>query len=346
MMPTFQRSRQPERPAWSQEQLLRERAVLLGYSVAASTNLTYDSALASYTEFCHKHNFPLEPTVDTLSFYITFMSHHVKPSTISSYLSGITKKLSPFFPSVQNVRGAPLVKKTLQGAYRLRSTPISRKRTITPRRLRSLPSTQVNPSHDHRLFLAMTWTGWHALLRTSDLADADRIDQRDARRTMLRSSVTQGTDSIRITLPMHKADQNLSGHDIVLQRVDSFMNPIDLFQDYLSMRDSCFSLCPELWLRQDGSVPTYSWFVKNLKHHLGNDRELGGSSMRSGGADYLASIGTPHSIIQAVGRWSSEAYKVYLRQHPTMVQSNIWGRPLFAGSPNILPPPPPPPPPI
>jgi len=68
MMPTFQRSRQPERPAWSQEQLLRERAVLLGYSVAASTNLTYDSALASYTEFCHKHNFPLEPTVDTLSF--------------------------------------------------------------------------------------------------------------------------------------------------------------------------------------------------------------------------------------------------------------------------------------
>lgn len=342
MIPRNPRSRQPERPAWSQDRLLRERAILLGFSIAPSTSLAYDSALASYVDFCQKHNFPLEPSIDTFSFYITYMSHFVKPSTISSYLSGIANKLTPYFSDTAKIRVAPLVKKTLQGAYRLRSTPISRKCPVTPEDLQHVHSdiaATAEVSYNTRLFLAMTWTGWHALLRTSDLTDADRVDQRDARRTMLRTSVKDSGDTICILLPMHKADQNLSGHDIVLQRVDGFLDPIAPFRNYLALRDNRYTLCPELWLKENSRVPTYSWYVKQLCRHLGGDHSSGGSSLRSGGADHLNSIGTPHHIIQAIGRWSSPAYQVYLRKHPTILQSNIWGRPLFERSQRPLPPP-------
>ena len=89
MIPLSVRSRSSHRQPWSLARLLRERAIFLGYSLAASTHLTYDTALASYVEFCNLHQLPLDPTIDTLSFYITFMAHHVKPSTVASYLSGI-----------------------------------------------------------------------------------------------------------------------------------------------------------------------------------------------------------------------------------------------------------------
>jgi hypothetical protein len=41
--------------------------------------------------------------------------------------------------------------------------------------------------------------------------------------------------------------------------------------------------------------------------------------MRAGGATYLASLGTPPEIIRALGRWSSDAWELYIRLHPTLL---------------------------
>lgn len=334
MMPTPQRSRQPVRQAWSLERFQREHAIALGHAVATSTNLTYDSALSSYVEFCRLHQFPLEPTIQTLCYYILFMSHHVKPTTISSYLSGIISKFSPYFANAKQARSSALVKQTLQGIYRLRGSKITRKRPITPEDLHTiLVRFQASTIYDDILFLAMTWTGWHGLLRLSELTQPSRRRQRDYRKLMLRNDVRLSPTTCRLLLPTHKADQNLAGHDIILQRVAGHLDPISPFTTYLSSRDRLFFLFPELWLRENGEVPTFGWYVAKLRCALGAD--VGGSSLRSGGADYLAGLGTPHAIIQAVGRWSSEAFKVYLRTHPTLVQAAIWGQPLFAGPPRM-----------
>jgi hypothetical protein len=59
---------------------------------------TYSSALNSYLAFTRLHNFPTEPTEDTLSFFVVFMSRHINPRSVSTYLSGIAQQLEPFFP--------------------------------------------------------------------------------------------------------------------------------------------------------------------------------------------------------------------------------------------------------
>ena len=41
------------------------------------------------SEICRIHDFPIDPTPDMLSFYTVFISHHIKPSFVDSYLSGI-----------------------------------------------------------------------------------------------------------------------------------------------------------------------------------------------------------------------------------------------------------------
>src|SRR5882724_12058821 len=93
-------SRQPQRIAWSNEHLLRERALALGHSIETSTAITYTSHLQSYLTFCKLHHLLITPTIDTFSFYIVYMCHHINPHLVATYLFGICNSLEPYFPSV------------------------------------------------------------------------------------------------------------------------------------------------------------------------------------------------------------------------------------------------------
>lgn len=64
--------------------------------------------------FCCSHNFPIDSTPNTLSFYMVHMVHHIKPSSVSSYLSGICNELELFHPNVHKNHCHHLVTKTLQ----------------------------------------------------------------------------------------------------------------------------------------------------------------------------------------------------------------------------------------
>src|SRR5882724_1607356 len=113
------RSRQPARTAWSNERLLRERSLALGHAIEHSTSITYTSHLQSYLSFCKLHNRPIIPTIDTLSFYIVFMCHHINPKYVMAYLSSICNSLKPHFPDVHKICLNPLVVCMLAGTKRL-----------------------------------------------------------------------------------------------------------------------------------------------------------------------------------------------------------------------------------
>ena len=88
MITSAVKSRQRQREAWTLEQLVHKRAVAMGVAIDTSTTNTYGSTLNSYLEFCCLHKFPIEPTADTLSFFTVYMCHHIRPSSVDSYLSG------------------------------------------------------------------------------------------------------------------------------------------------------------------------------------------------------------------------------------------------------------------
>jgi len=114
------RTRQPARTAWSNEHLLRKRALALGHSKKNYTAITYPSHLQSYLTFFQLHNHPICLTIDTLSFYVVFMSHHINPKSVGTYLSGICNTLEPHFPHIRKIRLDPLVVQTLSGMKKLR----------------------------------------------------------------------------------------------------------------------------------------------------------------------------------------------------------------------------------
>ncbi|KLO20142.1 hypothetical protein SCHPADRAFT_817288 [Schizopora paradoxa] len=331
MSPSPKRPRKRVRPTWAREELVRRRALLLGYCIAPSTDITYTSALQRYTDFCDQHQFPIEPTPDSLSFFVAYLSVYVKPSTIASYLSGICNKLEPYFPSVRTTRQSRIVAQTLNGARRLCGTADERKRPLTSEDLLSLATSySTKTAHDDKLFFAAIMAGFHGLLRVSELTMPNKKCARDPRRYMLRHKVVLEEHSTTLHLPGHKADQYLAGHQVVLQQHQNHLDPCAPMRKYLDSRDALFPFHPHLWLRENGTVPTFGWIVKKMKVFFEGD--IGGSSIRSGGATHLALLGVPNQTIQAVGRWSSEAFRGYLRKHPIVVQSAIWARPALSAT--------------
>ena len=155
---TARRSRQPQRLPWSAEELLRHHAIALGMALDGSSHATYSSALNSYLSFCEMHNFPIDPTPDTLSFFVVYMS---APRSVGNYLSGICHELEAFFPNVCSNRRHMLVTRTLQGCKQLHSKPTTRKLPLPASIFTFIDQTMPTPAtHDQLLFVAMIKTGF------------------------------------------------------------------------------------------------------------------------------------------------------------------------------------------
>jgi hypothetical protein len=319
-------SRQPHRDAWTMERLVNERSISLGYSLDTSSFGTYTSALNSYLTFCNIHKFPVDPTQDTLSFYVVFLSSHIKPDSVNSYLSGICRQLEPFYPDIRRDRKSMLVSRTMTGCLRRFGSPVNRKSPLSHANLLFILDSMVSqPSHDQLLFAALVVTGFHALMRLGELVFPDKKDLRNYRKISLRHSVAIFPHQYSFFLPSHKGDQTFEGNTIIIQKTNTPTNPYTPFLTYLSSRDKRFPIHPELWLTSRGKVPTRHWFISRLRSFFPNN--IAGQSLRSGGATSLAEAGADLDTIQAVGRWSSDAFHIYIRKNPVVIHAILLGRP-------------------
>ena len=173
-------SRQPRREAWTMERLINECSITLGYSLDTSSFGAYTSALNSYITFCNLHHLPIDPTPDTLSFYVVFLSSYIKPDSVNSYLSGICRQLEAFYPEVRTNRKGLLVSRTMTGCMRRFGSAVQRKAPLSHANLLFvLDSTVSSPTHDELLFVAILFTAFYALLRLGELVFSDKKSLRN-----------------------------------------------------------------------------------------------------------------------------------------------------------------------
>ena len=118
--------------------------------------------------------------------------------------------------------------------------------------------------------------------------------------------------SYTVLLPTHKADRFYEGNKVMIPAHTDALNPIPIFTRYISARDARHGLKPFLWIHEDGSALTRSWFMAKLRSLFSSD--IGGHSLRAGGATAYALAGVPDDCIQALGRWSSDTFKIYIRK--------------------------------
>jgi len=321
MMPRLS-SRQPARLPWTLERLVYERSLALGSALDLTTASAYDSHLNSYLNFCHLHQRAIEPTADTLSFYVIWLCHHIEPRSVDSYLSGITSRLEPFFPAVRATRRLPLVARTLKGCKRRLSRPVSQKSPLGVHDvMRVLAVLAPSPQFDDILFCAMLATGFTTLQRLGELTWPDNPRARSWSKVPLRHSVFTAASGSSYVLPTHKTDSNHAGARILLPALPILaFDGLPPFRRYLEARDELFPYHPALWVTRAGCVPTRSWFLRHLRRFF-PARAVSGHSMRAGGATALACAGFAPALIQSAGRWTSTAFEGYIRQHPYILHA-------------------------
>ena len=268
-------SRQPRRKPWTLETLIHEHAIAITNSLDLSTRRSYSSALNSWIAFVNMHNFPLEPTADSLSFFIVYIW----------------------------------------------SKPISRKEPLVIDDLRFLEqSFQRSQLYDNHLFAALLFTGFHGLLRLGDMTFPDDPNIREWRKVTRRTSLSVDNHSYTFLLPSHKGDKFFEGNKVLIRPFNAqSVNPTPIFLRYLMSRDRLFSASSPLWLTSQGTVPTRAFFMTRFR--LFFSKSYAGASMRAGGATHLALIGASSKIIRGIGRWTSKAWELYIRVHPTLLHA-------------------------
>ncbi|KIJ32235.1 hypothetical protein M422DRAFT_104766, partial [Sphaerobolus stellatus SS14] len=245
------------------------------------------------------HNFPVTPTANTLSFFVVYMSHHLKPATVGSYLSGICHLMEPYYPDVRAARASPVVVRSLAGMKKLRGLqPTNRKRALSRKDLHSIIRLlPPEPAYEDFLFVAMLLTGFFGLLRLGELTFPNNVRKCSFKKLTMRHTLSLEETRFSFTLPFHKADRFYAGNTVMIESLpDSPLDPLSHLRAYLAQRDTRFPLLPALWLTSEGRPPTYSWFVSRLQRFLGND--VAGHSLRSGGATALALAGISDNAIQ------------------------------------------------
>lgn len=304
------------------DRLLLERSILMGMAIDLTTSSSYNSAVNSYLTFCKLHNLAPEPSPDTFSLYVTWQSAHIDPKSVDSYLSGICNNLEPYYPDVRKIRKSLIVSRTLKGAKRRHGRAVKRKSPLLLSHLNEICADLSNSAnHDDILFLTLLLCGFSGLHRLGELTDSDNPKLRNSAKTIRRASVREGGDHFTYVLPGNKTDAVFEGSKIVVTRFRGAPDPRVHFLTYLKSRDAKFRLYPQLWLKADGSVPTRPWFLKRMKHYVVGD--YAGQSLRAGGATALAEAGAPPDLIMAAGRWSSEAFRRYIRKNPVLMYSLI-----------------------
>ena len=199
------------------ERLIVERSIALGCALDHSTQAMYSSALNSYLTFCQLHHLDPDPTSNTLSLYITFMSHHIEPRSVHSYLAGIVSELESSYPSIRANRYSPLVVRTLKGCMRRFSGPVRQKSPLTRDDLQYVYDHLPRPlSHDNLLFLTMLLVGFFGLLRLGELVQPD-------------TSKISWRHDVQLPIPQSKTDVLFEGDQVVIQKSTTAPDPFALF---------------------------------------------------------------------------------------------------------------------
>ena len=290
--------------------------LLVGQGLRDNTHKTYTSAQRKYLNFCIELNLLSLPATDeVLLKYVAFLFQKgLKGSTIKVYLSAV-RSLHVFSNLTPPTHSEKLLL-ALKGASRL-SVPPDRKLPITYHLLSDiLPSLEGR--HDELLLKTVMCTIFFGCFRTGEICLPDR-ENFSAKRHLAYGDVTIDTTLCTATfyLKQSKTDTLNQGVYVKVGCSGTSVCAYCLLRLFIGqhprpMLDSpLFVDSNMLILRKSYLIATTKLIVAMAGH---DPSMYSGHSFRAGSATTGASAGFSAWELKMLGRWSSDAYQVYLRK--------------------------------
>lgn len=291
---------------------------LLSQALSPASHQTYDRAYKLYQQFSRdilkcKTAFPA--SVPNILFFI---AHCYKlgfaSTTVTTYISAIGYFHK--FYQMPDPSSSFLVKKSLQGYHNDKKTRDSRL-PITPHILRRLLDSLpfINPSFFIQTMLkAMYLVAFHAFLRVGEFTTSSS----SLSNNLLISDVKFSYSGCRLEgfeLQMSNYKHCKGDTKVLFVRANSSSYcPALALKEYLKLRQT--STGP-LFGYMDGTSVSRTYFSSQLKLSLNwaglDSSRYKGHSFRIGAASAAAQQGVSEEKIKLMGRWSSDAFKKYIR---------------------------------
>ncbi len=309
-------------------------------AVSPRTLQSYLTAWKSFKTFHSAYNLPF-PAFSLLAI-TSFISHlninkYLQISSIKVYLSGI-KFFHKFLygspsPQIDNSQTSLLIK----GIQKTNPTSPDSRQPITLKILTKCISTLrrgYHSVHTAHTLDAMFIVAFFGFLRCSELAISSSFDP--TIHPTISDLVVLDDETISYTIKQSKTDQTKKGHFIYIFNLQSPILPYQTLLAFLHLRKSQSKLPSDPLFTDDSSRPvTRFWFQKHLKAVLLLSGTPAGNfsshSFRIGAATTAALKGLSQQQIQELGRWSSEAFKSYIRSdrsHIKEAHQTLIGHPL------------------
>ncbi|XP_039527431.1 uncharacterized protein LOC120479218 [Pimephales promelas] len=305
-----------------QKSLLNRSLDTILQAVSPRTLQSYVTAWRCFKAFHLSYNTPFPDfSLLTITSFISYLDSvkNLQVGSIKSYLSGIQffHKLIHGAPSpeINNSQTSLLIK----GIQRSQPTRPDTRQPITldilTKCIQTL-RTGYRSLNTSRTLDAMFILAFFGFLRCSELAITSRFDPKI--HPNISDLSVLDNETISFLIKQSKTDQTKKGHFIYIFNLSSPIQPFQTILAYLQLRNSHAKSPLEPLFIDDSNKPvTRFWFQKHLKSVLqlsGIPAEnFSSHSFRIGAATSAAQKGLSQQQIQALGRWSSDAFQTYIR---------------------------------
>ena len=233
--------------------------------------------------------------------FATYLAQSHKPQSIKLYLSAI-RMLHLEHGLPDPTRDALNLRRLMRGIKRVHGKATDPRLPITPSLLRSFRSFLHLSYHDHLTLWAALLLAFFGFLRSSELL------------SLKRSDLHRTSQGYQVHIRQSKTDPFRAGTTVnVLPSGDPHLCAVTALDSYLASQvpsdSTLFRLQSATLSRQ-----RLNHLIRVLASHSGVDSQRYSShSFRIGAASAAAAAGIPDWRIQALGRWSSDCYKRYIR---------------------------------
>ena len=307
-------------------------------SWAQGTRTLYGSGLLAYHVFCDSRAIPedqrcpADPTLILL--FIANAAGKYSGKTIANYVFAVRAwhvlHGQPWQPNPLELKAA------LDGSTVL-TPPSSQRPKRQPLTIQFVIAARgdlnLTAPFDSAFFACLT-VAFYSISRLGELT-VPSLRAFDPVRHPKRSDLSTRSDRNGILvhvlhLPITKTARE--GEDIYWSAQPDPSDPENAMASHLRLNNPSSSQHLFTWRHPKGPRPlTRSAFLNRLKELVStqDNPTLHGHSIRIGGTLELLLRGVPFDVVKTIGRWSSEAFVVYLRQHAVVMAPYMQGSPIL-----------------
>ena len=290
----------PPNPHPHLSSLQQDVRLYLHHSLATSTRSTFNAATCNFINFTLTYS-QLHPN-GSLMLYASFLARTLKLQSIKVYLSAVRNlHLEHGLPDPP-MSDALNLRRLMRGIKRVHGGPADHRLPITPNLFHSFRRFLVLSHPDHLTLWEALLLAFFGFLRSNELLSIKLTD------------LTRIAEGYQVRIRASKTDPFRMGATIGISPTgDPSLCPVPVLD---SLTSATGQREGPLFCLQTGvplNRPRLNRLVRELAARSGAPTKYSSHSFRIGAALAAAAVGIPEWQIQALGRWSTDCYKRYIR---------------------------------